>query len=284
MKVDEAIRTEKITDVSELKEIARKLRVDIIKMTNAAGSGHPGGSLSSADIVAVLYFNILNHKPENPKWEDRDVFILSKGHCCPVVYSAMARSGYFPIEELLTLRKLGSRLQGHPHCRDLNGIEASTGSLGQGLSIAVGAALGIRLDKRKSRVYCLMGDGEQQEGQIWEAAMSATHYKLDNLCGIVDRNRLQIDGFTKDVMNYEPLEEKYRSFGWDVITIDGHDIKALIKVFNRAKRVKGKPTVIIADTIKGRGVSFMENVAVWHGQAPNNEQMKKALNDLGELH
>jgi len=276
------IITKKVTDTSELKEIARKVRVDVIRMTHAAGSGHPGGSLSAAEIFTVLYFNILNHKPENPKWEDRDVFILSKGHCCPGLYSVMARSGYFPVEELTTLRKLGTRLQGHPHCCSLDGLEASTGSLGQGLSIAIGAALSIRLDKRKSRVYCLMGDGEQQEGQVWEAAMSAAHYKLDNLCGIVDRNGLQIDGFTRDIMNYEPLEKKYRSFGWHVITVDGHDIEALIKAFNRAKKVKGKPTVIIADTIKGKGVSFMENVAIWHGQAPNDEQMKKALNDLGE--
>jgi len=272
-----------MTDISELKEIARKIRVDIIKMTHAAGSGHPGSSLSAAEIFTVLYFNILNHRPEKPEWKKRDVFILSKGHCCPGLYSVMARSGYFPIEELTTLRKLGTRLQGHPHSGSLPGVEASTGSLGQGLSIAIGIALAIRLDKRKSRVYCLMGDGEQQEGQIWEAAMSAAHYKLDNLCGIVDRNRLQIDGFTKDVMDYEPLEDKWRSFGWHVITVDGHDIEALIKVFNHAKRVEGKPTIIIADTIKGKGVSFMENVAIWHGRAPDDEQMKQALNDLGEL-
>jgi transketolase len=194
----------------------------------------------------------------------------------------MARSGYFPVEELMTLRKLDSRLQGHPHMRALPGLESSTGSLGQGLSIAVGTALGLRLSKKNSRVYCLMGDGEQQEGQIWEAAMSAAHYKLDNLCGIVDRNRLQIDGFCKDVMNTEPLEKKWESFGWNVITVDGHDIPTLINVFEKAKEVKDKPTVIIADTIKGKGVSFMENVAIWHGQAPNDEETKRALNDLGE--
>ena len=275
---------QKITDISELKEIARKIRVDIIKMTHAAGSGHPGGSLSAAEIFAVLYFNIMNHRPEEPEWEHRDVFILSKGHCCPGLYSAMARSGYFPVEELMTLRKLGSRLQGHPHMGTLPGLEASTGSLGQGLSIAIGCALGIKLNKKNSRVYCLMGDGEQEEGQIWEAAMSATHYKVDNLIGIVDRNRLQIDGFTKDVMNSSPLEDKWKSFGWHVITVDGHDIPALIRAFEEAKTIKDKPTVIIADTIKGKGVSFMENVAIWHGQAPNDEEMKKALNDLGELH
>jgi len=273
---------QKITDISELKEMARKIRVDVIKMTNAAGSGHPGGSLSAAEIFSVLYFNIMNHRPEEPEWEDRDVFVLSKGHVCPGLYSAMARSGYFPIEELMTLRKLDSRLQGHPHLCALPGLEASTGSLGQGLSIAIGCALGIKLNKKNSRVYCLMGDGEQEEGQIWEAAMSAAHYKVDNLCGIVDRNRLQIDGFCKDVMNYEPLEDKWKAFGWHVITVDGHDIPALIKAFEEAKTIKEKPTVIIADTIKGKGVSFMENVAVWHGQAPNNEEMKKALNDLGE--
>jgi len=275
---------QKITDISELKEIARKIRVDVIKMTNAAGSGHPGGSMSAAEIFAVLYFNIMNHRPEEPEWEHRDVFILSKGHCCPGLYSAMARSGYFPVEELMTLRKLGSRLQGHPHMGTLPGLEASTGSLGQGLSIAIGCALGIKLNKKNSRVYCLMGDGEQEEGQIWEAAMSATHYKVDNLIGIVDRNRLQIDGFTKDVMNSSPLEDKWKSFGWHVITVDGHDIPALIRAFEEAKTIKDKPTVIIADTIKGKGVSFMENVAIWHGQAPNDEEMKKALNDLGELH
>lgn len=280
----EGVRTKKITKVSELKEIARKIRVDIIKMTHAAGSGHPGGSMSAAEIFAVLYFNILKHDPKNPEWEDRDVFILSKGHCCPGLYSAMARSGYFPVKELMTLRKLGSRLQGHPHLCSLPGLEASTGSLGQGLSIAIGCALANRIDKKNNRVYCLMGDGEQEEGQIWEAAMSAPHYKLDNLIGIVDRNRLQIDGFCKDVMNYESLEEKWKSFGWHVITVDGHDIKDLIRVFKDAKKIKGKPTIIIADTIKGKGVSFMENVAIWHGQAPNDEETKKALNDLGELH
>ncbi len=273
---------QKITDISELREMARNIRVDVIKMTNAAGSGHPGGSMSAAEIFSVLYFNIMNHKPENPEWEDRDVFILSKGHCCPGLYSAMARSGYFPVEELMTLRKLGSRLQGHPHSKVLPGLEASTGSLGQGLSIAIGCALGIKLNKKNSRVYCLMGDGEQAEGQIWEAVMSATHYKLDNLCGIVDRNRLQIDGFCKEVMNYEPLEKKWESFGWHVITVDGHDIPSLISAFEKAKEIKDKPTVIIADTIKGKGVSFMENVAIWHGQAPNDVEMKKALNDLGE--
>jgi transketolase len=184
----------------------------------------------------------------------------------------------------MTLRKLGSRLQGHPHSLALPGLEASTGSLGQGLSIAIGCALAIKLNKKNNRVYCLMGDGEQQEGQIWEAAMSAAHYKLDNLCGIVDRNRLQIDGFCKEVMNTEPLEKKWESFGWHVINVDGHDIPALINAFEEAKTIKGKPTVIIADTIKGKGVSFMENVAIWHGQAPNNEETKKALNDLGEYH
>jgi transketolase len=273
----------KTTDISELKEIARKIRVDVIKMTHAAGSGHPGGSLSAAEIFAVLYFNVMNHRPEDPEWEDRDVFILSKGHVCPALYSAMARSGYFPVEELMTLRKLGSRLQGHPHMRALPGLEASTGSLGQGLSIAIGCALAKKLDKKNSRVYCLMGDGEIEEGQVWEAAMCAAHYKLDNLCGIVDRNRLQIDGFTEEVMNSEPLEDKWKAFGWYVITVDGHDIPALIRAFEEAKTVKDKPTVIIADTIKGKGVSFMENVAVWHGQAPNDEETRKALNDLGEV-
>jgi transketolase len=272
----------KKTNISELEGIAKQIRRDVIKMIHAAGSGHPGGCLSSADILTVLYFNTLNHNPKDPKWPDRDVFILSKGHCCPALYSVMARSGYFPTEELMTLRKIDSRLQGHPYCGYLNGIEASTGSLGQGLSIAVGAALAKKLDGKNNMVYCLMGDGEQQEGQIWEAAMSASHYKLNNLCGIVDRNGLQIDGFTKDVMDYEPLERKWRAFGWNVITIDGHNIKQLIKAFERAKKSRKKPTMIIADTVKGKGVCFMENIAVWHGKAPNDEELKKALNDLGD--
>jgi len=272
----------KATDVSELEEIARKIRVDIIKMINAAGSGHPGGSLSAAEIFAVLYFNVMNHRPDDPNWEDRDRFVLSKGHACSGLYSAMARSGYLPVEELMTLRKIDTRLQGHPSRTNLHGIEASTGSLGQGLSIATGIALGLKMDKKTARVYCLMGDGEQDEGQVWEAAMSASHYKLDNLCAIVDRNKLQIDGLTKDVMDIEPLDEKYKAFGWHVIIVNGHNVGDLLKAFEEAEKMKGKPTVIIADTIKGKGVSFMENVADWHGRAPNDEQTKIALKDLGE--
>ena len=273
---------EKITDEVKLKEIARKMRVNIVRMTNAAGSGHPGGSLSSAEIFTALYFNVMNHDSGNPNWDERDRFVLSKGHVCPGLYAAMAQSGYFPEEELLTLRKLGSRLQGHPHMTYLPGLEASTGSLGQGLSIAVGMALGLKMDKKSNRVYCLMGDGEQDEGQIWEAVMSAGHFKLDNLVGIIDKNRLQIDGFTKDVMDVDPLDKKYESFKWHVIEIDGHDMMAVIKAFEDAENVKGKPTVIIANTIKGKGVSFMEGLAGWHGKAPNDEEMKIALKELGE--
>lgn len=268
--------------IDEMKKIAHQMRHDIINMTHAAGSGHPGGSLSSVEILTALYFNIMKHDPENHEWEDRDRFVLSKGHVCPVLYSALARSGYFHHEELISLRKLGSRLQGHPDRKKLPYLEISCGSLGQGLSIAVGMAIGLRMDKKKPRVYCLMGDGELQEGQIWEAAMTGAHYKLDNLCGIVDVNSLQIDGFTKDVMNIEPISDKWEAFGWNVIKVDGHEIEKLIKAFEQAEKVKGKPTIILADTVKGKGVDFMEHRAEWHGKAPDNNQKEKALVCLGE--
>ncbi len=263
-----------------MKKTANEMRKDIIKMTNAAGSGHPGGSLSSVEIMTALYFKIMKHDPKKHDWEERDRFILSKGHACPVLYSAMARSGYFPVEELKTLRKLGSRLQGHPDRKKLPGLEISCGSLGQGLSIAAGISIGLRMDKKDQRVYCLMGDGELQEGQIWEAAMTGAHYKLDNLCGIVDVNNLQIDGFTKDVMNVEPIGDKWRSFGWHVIEVDGHNLEEVIKAFEEAEKTKGMPTVILAKTVKGKGVSFMENKAEWHGAAPNSEQTETALKEL----
>jgi transketolase len=266
----------------EMKKIAHQMRHDIINMTHAAGSGHPGGALSSVEIVVALYFNVMKHNPKDHKWEERDRFVLSKGHVCPVLYSALARRGYFHPDELTSLRKLGSRLQGHPDRKKLPYLEISSGSLGQGLSVAVGMAIGFRMDKRNQRVYCLMGDGEQQEGQIWEAAMTGSHYKLDNLCGIVDVNGLQIDGFTKDVMNIEPLADKWRAFGWNVIEVDGHDIAQLIKAFEKASKFKGKPTVILADTVKGKGVDFMEHKAEWHGKAPDREQKEKALICLGE--
>jgi len=263
-----------------LEELARAIRCDIIKMLEAAGSGHPGGSLSAVEIVTALYFEVMRHDPKNPQWEGRDRFILSKGHACPVVYAALAEAGYFPKEELLTLRQFGSRLQGHPDRKKLPGLEASTGSLGQGLSIAAGIALGFKMDGKRNDVYCLMGDGELNEGQIWEAAMTASHYKLDNLCGIVDHNCLQIDGWTCEVKNMEPLADKWKAFGWNVIEVDGHNIEEIIAAFKRFKHTHFKPTVIIAHTIKGKGVSFMEDDAAWHGKAPNSEQAALALKEL----
>jgi transketolase len=269
--------------IQEMKKIANTVRKDIIRMTAEAGSGHPGGSLSSVEIMVTLYFHVMKLDPKNPGWEERDRFVLSKGHVCPALYSVMARRGYFPPEELLTLRKLGSRLQGHPHRLKLPGLETSCGSLGQGLSIAVGIGMGLRMDKRSPRVYCLMGDGECDEGQIWEAAMTGAHYHLDNVCGIVDVNGLQIDGWTKDVMNLEPFVKKWEAFGWNVIEVDGHNIEELIKAFEKAKRTKGKPSVILAHTIKGKGVSFMENKAEWHGKAPTKEEAEIALKELEGL-
>ncbi len=269
--------------IEEMKKIAKEVRKDIIRMTAEAGSGHPGGSLSSVEIMVSLYFHVMEHNPENHKWEGRDRFILSKGHVCPALYATLARRGYFDPEELLTLRKLGSRLQGHPDRNKLPYLEISSGSLGQGLSVAVGMAIGFKMDNRNQRVYCLMGDGELQEGQIWEAAMTGAHYKLDNLCGIVDVNGLQIDGWTKDVMNLEPLANKWKAFGWHVIEVDGHDIGELLKAFEEAKNVGGKPTVILARTVKGKGISFMENRAEWHGKAPTREEAEIALKELEEM-
>lgn len=266
--------------IDNLKAICKDVRADILKMTAAAGSGHPGGSLSSVELLTALYFNVLNHRPEDPHWPERDRFILSKGHVCPVLYSVMARTGYFPVEELLTLRKFGSRLQGHPSVKALPGLESSSGSLGQGLSIANGLALAAKIDGKPYRVYCLMGDGELQEGQIWEAMMTAPHYKLDNVCAIVDYNNLQIDGKVEDVMGLDPLVKKWESFNWHVIEIDGHDIAQVLKAYEEAANHKGQPSVIIAHTIKGKGVSFMENVAGWHGKAPNQEELEKALQEI----
>ncbi|MFC1546861.1 transketolase, partial [bacterium] len=241
----------------------------------------PGGSLSCVELMAVLYWKFLKHDPKNPCWPDRDRVIFSKGHVCPTLYSCLARSGYFSTEELLTLRDLGSRLQGHPCIKScLPGIEVSTGSLGQGLSIGAGMAQGAKLDKKPLRIYVLIGDGELQAGQIWEAVMSSAHYKLDQLCAIVDFNGLQIDGYVKDIMNIEPIKEKWASFGWHVVEIDGHSYDEIINAYKEAINTKGKPTVIIAKTIKGKGVSYMEDEAGWHGKAPNDEQMKKALEDI----
>lgn len=267
-------------DIKKLEQEAVEIRKDIIRMLGEAGSGHPGGSLSSVEIMMGLYYYKLRCQPEKPDWPDRDRFILSKGHVCPGLYTIMARKGYFPREELMTLRKFGSRLQGHPHMLKLPGLETSCGSLGQGLSVANGIALGARLDKKDYRVYCLLGDGETDEGQVWEAAMTASHYKLDNICAIIDRNRLQIDGFTEDVMKLEPLGGKWKSFGWHVIEINGHSIKEVMDAYDEAERTKEKPTMIIAHTIKGKGVSFMEDKAEWHGVAPKGEQIALALKEL----
>ncbi len=265
----------------ELIEAAKLMRGYNLVALAAAGSGHAGGTLSIMDVTAALYLHVANHDPKRPFWEDRDRIIWSTGHKAPNLYIGLGMAGYFDIEDVARLRKLGSPYQGHPHWPKLPGVEASTGSLGQGLSIAVGIALAGKLDKKDYHVYCLMGDGEQQEGQVWEAAMEAGHFKLDNLTGIVDKNQLQIDGWVKDVMNIDPLDEKYRSFGWEVIEIDGHNMQQILDAFDKAKNVKGKPTVIIANTVKGKGVDFMENVAGWHGKSPNCEEMMKGLEQLG---
>ena len=268
-------------DVKYFEDIAARVRVDIIKAIWHAGSGHPGGSLSAADIITALYFHEMDIDPEHPDKPDRDKFVLSKGHAAPAQYAVMAERGYFPVEELMTLRKMGSRLQGHANMRKLPGIEMSTGSLGQGFSVSVGMALAAKLDQSKTRVYALLGDGELQEGIVWEAAMSAAHYHLDNLCAIVDWNGLQIDGPNDKVMTVKPIDEKFRAFGWDVQMIDGHDYEEILLAFGKARTVKDKPSVIIARTHKGKGVSFMEDQAGWHGKAPDEEQAKKAVEELG---
>lgn len=269
--------------IEQLTEAANLMRGYDLVVLAAAGSGHAGGTLSILDIVAALYLRVADHDPKNPAWELRDRIIWSAGHKAPALYLGLAFAGFCPLEEVVTLRKLWSPFQGHPHWPKLPGVEVSSGSLGQGLSVAVGAALAARLDKRANKVFCLMGDGEQQEGNIWEAAMEAAHYKLDNLIGIVDFNRLQIDGAVCEVMNIEPLEEKYRSFGWDIARIDGHDMRQIVSVLEQAKArpAAGKPLLVIAATTKGKGVSFMENVAGWHGKAPSKEEMIKGLQELG---
>lgn len=264
----------------EMREKARQLRTMILEMLYEAGSGHPGGSLSAIDLMAVLYNNVMSHDPKNPKWKERDRFILSKGHIAPALYAILADCGYFDKKELKTLRKFGSILQGHPYMHKTPGVEVSAGSLGQGLSIAVGIALGAKINSEDYRVFCMMGDGEIQEGQIWEAAMSAGHYKLDNLCGILDFNGVQIDGRVEEVMNINPCKDKWMAFNWNVIEVDGHDVIEVEKAFKQAEAYKGKPTVIIAKTVKGKGVSFMENAAAWHGAAPNKEQLETALEEL----
>lgn len=264
----------------ELKNKAKEIRRDIIQMIYDANSGHPGGSLSIADMIAALYFNVLNHDPADPNWEDRDRFILSKGHACPAMYSAMAKTGYFPHEELKTLRKIDSRIQGHPEVRKLSGIEASTGSLGQGLSIGAGLALGAKMQGKNYRTFVMTGDGELNEGQIWEAALFCGNKKIDNLVVIVDSNKQQLDGWIADIAPLEPLDDKWKSFGWEVIEIDGHDMDQILEAFQKAETIKGKPTVIIANTIKGKGVSFMENNLDFHGAAPTKDQYEKAMEEL----
>lgn len=267
-------------DIKRLEQIAKELRAYNLASIYAASSGHPGGTLSIIDFSTVLYFYTAKHRPDDPEWPQRDRIFWSAGHKAPAIYVTLAKAGYFPMEQAMCLRQLGSPCQGHPNMLELPGIEMSSGSLGQGLGTAVGAALAARLDGESHRVFCIMGDGEQQEGSVWEAAMAAGHFKLDNLCAVIDRNRLQIDGRTSDVMNIEPLADKYRSFGWHVIEIDGHDIGRIISAFEEAEAVKGKPTVIIGDTIKGKGVSFMEDQVGWHGLAPKKEQFEQAINEM----
>ncbi len=267
------------TQIKDLELKAKQIRRLIIQMLAKAGSGHPGGSLSSADLITALYFMILRHNPKEPNWPDRDRFHMSKGHCCPLWYAVLAESGYFPSKELWSLRQLGSILQGHPD-RRTPGVTVASGSLGQGLSVALGMSLAARIDKKDYRVYCLLGDGETQEGNIWEAAMAASHYKCDNLCAMLDYNGFQIDGRTKDIMNLEPLVSKWQAFGWHAIEIDGHNIKEILSAFDEAKTIKGRPAIIIARTIKGKGVSFMENVVDFHGRAPTPEEAQKALKEL----
>ena len=268
--------------MEKLSKIAKKIRYDIVKMIGLAKSGHPGGSLSATDIIVALYYHIMKHDPKNPKMKDRDRFVLSKGHSCPALYAVLADFGYFDREELWKLRKIGGLLQGHPTIKT-PGIEANTGSLGQGISVAVGIALGCKLDNLNNNVYVLLGDGECQEGQVWEAAMAAHHYKLDNLIGFVDRNRLQIDGCTEDVLCLGDLKEKFSAFGWDTFEINGHDFVEIITTVNKAKEMKnGRPKMIICNTVKGKGVSFMENNVAFHGKAPNEEQLEQALKELSE--
>ena len=267
-------------NTSDLKKLIVEIRKDIIRMTAAAGSGHPGGSLSAAELIAALYFKVMRHDPKNPQWPDRDRFILSKGHASPVLYSALAHSGYFPVEQLLTFRELGSPLQGHPDKRRLPGLEASTGSLGQGLSVGIGVALARRLQKKDFCTYVMMSDGEMDEGQTWEAAAFAAFHKLDRLVLIIDCNKYQLSDSTEKILNMEPLGKKWESFNWHVKEIDGHDLNQVIETLESAKKVKDAPVVIIAHTIKGKGVSFMENNNHFHGVAPTKEEAERALKEL----
>lgn len=271
----------KTSDISQLQSICRTVRRHIVQMITAAKSGHPGGSLSAVELLVTLYFDVLRHDPANPAWPERDRFILSKGHAAPVLYSVMAEAGYTPVESLNTLRTIGSIYQGHPDRRFIPALEASTGSLGVGLSLGLGMAEAARLDKSPTRVYVVLGDGEIQEGQIWEAAMYGAYHKVDNIVAIVDYNKIQLDGWVKDIMEVEPLAAKWASFGWHVIEIDGHDIAAVQAAYAEAAATKGKPTAIIAHTLKGKGVSFMENNPKFHGVAPTADELEKALQEIG---
>ena len=270
-----------VDDITELTERAKKIRQHIIKMTNAAGSGHPGGSLSAVEILVCLYFRILKHNPKDPHWAERDRFILSKGHAAPALYAVLAESGYIPVEELMTLRKLGCRLQGHPSMTVTPGVEMSTGSLGHGLAVANGMALAAKLDRKLNRIYVLCGDGEMDVGEIWESAMLASHYKLDNVTMYLDRNMLQLDGPTEKIMSIEPLADKWKAFGWYVQEIDGHNMREIMMATEHAKNTHGKPSVIICHTVKGKGVSFMEGTVHFHGKAPNKDECTKALEEIG---
>ncbi len=267
-------------DINYLRQKALEIRRLIIKSIGKAASGHPGGSLSCADLIAALYFDVMDVRPQQPEWENRDRFVLSKGHACPALYAALALRGYFPLEELAHLRELGSVLQGHPYSRKTPGVDVSTGSLGQGLSVANGIAMGAKLDGKAYYTYCLMGDGEIEEGQVWEAAMSTSHYKLDHVIGFVDYNHLQIDGTIEEVISNGKIAEKFEAFGWNVFTIDGHRIEEILEAIGKAKAVRNIPTVIIMNTVKGKGVSFMENQVGWHGSAPTPEQVEQALKEL----
>ncbi len=270
-------------DEATLRAIAREVRKDILKMTTNVNSGHPGGAMSATDVIVTLYYYKMRHDPLNPNWEERDKFVLSKGHVCPALYSVLARCGYFPMEELMKFRKLEGKLQGHPDMRKTPGIEISTGSLGHGIGAAIGMAMMAKLDKKDTRIYCMIGDGEAQEGSIWEASMAASHYNLDNLCVILDNNNLQIDGPVDEVMSIYPVLEKWQAFGWHVIEIDGHNYSEIIQALSEAENVKFKPTMVVSKTVKGKGVSFMENRAEWHGKALPPDLLEEALKELGEI-
>ena len=266
--------------LKELKKTAARIRKHVVEEVFSASSGHPGGSLSCTDVLTVLYFNEMSVDIKNPKWEDRDRFVLSKGHCSPALYGALAEKGYFPVDDLKGFRHIDSHLQGHPSLKDTPGVDMSTGSLGQGISAAVGMSLAGKVDNKDYRVYAILGDGEIEEGQVWEACMAAAHYKLDNLTAFLDHNGLQIDGKITDVMSPEKVEDKFKAFGWNVIVIDGHDMEQIQDAIDKAKSTKGMPTMVVAETIKGKGVSFMEGEAGWHGSAPNQEQRDQAIADL----